>query len=60
MKHNAEYIVYDNSSGDEILAIGTLQECARQMGKTYQTLRTMMAKERRGIVKKYTFYRMEE
>ena len=59
-RHNAEYIVYDNNKGDEIIAIGTIKECAEQLGKTYANIKCMMANERRGLVKKYTFYRMED
>ena len=59
-RHEAEYIVYDNNNGDEIIAIGTIQECAEQMGKKCVTMRSMMTKEKQGILKKYTFYRMED
>lgn len=59
-RSNAEYIVYDNNNGDEIIAIWTIKECAEQMGKTYANVNRMMTNERRGLVKKYTFYRMED
>ena len=59
-RSNAEYIVYDNNNGDEIIAIGTIQECAEQLGKKYENMRSMMTKAKQGILKKYTFYRMED
>ena len=59
-RHEAEYIVYDNNNGDEIIAIWTIKECAEQLGKKCTTMRTMMTKAKQGILKKYTFYRMEE
>lgn len=59
-RHAAEYIVYDNNNGDAILAIGTIKECAEQLGKKCGTLRSMMTKAKQGILKKYMFYRMED
>lgn len=59
-RSNAEYIVYDNNNGDAIIAIGTIKECAEQLGKKCVTLRSMMTKAKQGILKKYTFYRLED
>lgn len=59
-RNTAEYIIYDNTARDAILAIGTMRDCARQMGKNLKTLQTMKAKANQGLIKKYTFYRMED
>lgn len=53
-RHEQYYTVYLNST-DEIIACGTAQECARQLGMAYSSFRSSVCKHRSGEWHKYTF-----
>ena len=51
MKH---YTVYSGKT-DEIVAVGTSNECAKRLGLTLASFHTMVSRHRRGIPGKYEF-----
>lgn len=54
-----EYAVYDGET-EVLVALGTSEECARALGVTPASLRSYMARAKRGAYQKYSFCEMEE
>lgn len=52
--HNHVYVVYDRE--DNIIASGSLKECASQMGLTYSSIKTIKCRGLSG----YVFVEVEE
>ena len=54
-----EYAVYDGKT-EVLVALGTAEECARVLDVTPASLRSYMARAKRGAYRKYSFFEMEE
>lgn len=55
----ADYIVYDKET-DLPVCLGTIDECAKYLGFTVLTLRSIVSKTKSGQTSKYEAYNIDE